>query len=83
MNPETKTPPPNPYVLVALCSGGASAAIAAISTYLFTHVNTGSDSSTWAVALMLAAMVAAPAVMGIGVAYFMSKQPPRESPPGS
>jgi hypothetical protein len=78
MNPESKTTPPNPYVLIALCSGAASALIATISLIMFSHVNTQSDSSTWAVTSMLAAMVASPAAMGVGVAYFMSKQPPRE-----
>ena len=78
MNPETKTTPPNPYVLIALCSGTSSAVIAVISLIMFAHVNTGSDSSTWAVTSMLAAMVAAPSAMGIGIAYFMSKQSQRE-----
>ncbi|EDY15934.1 hypothetical protein CfE428DRAFT_6545 [Chthoniobacter flavus Ellin428] len=44
---------------------------------MFPHVS-GSESMAWAIACMCAAMVAAPAVMGIGVAYFMSKQAPRE-----
>ena len=78
MNTENKTTSPNPYVLVALCSGGASAGIALIALIMFAHVNTASDSATWAVTTMIAAIVAAPAVMGIGIAYFMSKQPPRE-----
>jgi hypothetical protein len=77
MNIEAKGTLPNPYVLVALCSGASSTIIAFLALLNFPHV-TGSESMAWAVACMIAAMVAAPAVMGIGIAYFMSKQPPRE-----
>ena len=77
MNTETKATPQFPYVLVALCSGASSALIALLALINFPRV-TGSDSMVWAVTTMMAAMVAAPAVMGIGIAYFMSKQPPRE-----
>ena len=61
----------NPYPLIALFSGGASAGIAVICIF---HFSTISDSEMWAIA----AMVGAPAIMGIGVAYFMSKQTPRQ-----
>ena len=60
----------NPFVRVAIASGGASAGIALIC--MFT-MHTISDAGMWAIA----AMVAAPAIMGIGIAYFMSKQPPK------
>lgn len=60
---------PNPFVMVALCSGGASAGIAFVGMSL---LRTITDAGMWAIA----AMVAAPALMGIGVAYFMSKQHP-------
>ena len=77
MNTEVKTASPNPYVLVALCSGASSTAIAFLALIMFPHV-TGSESMVWAITTMIAAMVAAPAVMGIGIAYFMSKQPSRD-----
>lgn len=77
MNLETKGGPANPYVLVALCSGASSTAIAFLALINFPRV-TGSESMVWAITTMIATMVAAPAVMGIGIAYFMSKQPPRE-----
>lgn len=77
MTPESNHTRPNPYFLVALCSGGASAVIAIAALANFPRVE-GAASVVWAVALMIAVMVAAPAVMGIGIAYFMSKQPPRD-----
>jgi len=81
MNPEPKDQTPNPYVLIALCSGGASAAIAFFALMMFPHVS-GSESAIWAVACMIAAMVAAPAAMGIGVAYFLSKHSQQASSSG-
>jgi len=80
MNPESKNQAPNPYVLVALCSGLSSAAIAFFALIMFPHAS-GSESVVWAIASMIAVMVSAPAAMGIGVAYFMSKQTTRHSNP--
>ncbi|TCO82525.1 hypothetical protein EV701_14614 [Chthoniobacter flavus] len=77
MSQESKPLPQLQFVYVALCSGGASTVIAFLVLLMFPHVS-GSESMAWAIACMCAAMVAAPAVMGIGVAYFMSKQAPRE-----
>ena len=76
MNEEPQTAPPNPYVLVAACSSIASTVIAFLALILFPHVS-GSESMVWAIACMIAGMVAAPAIMGIGIAYVMSKQPPK------
>lgn len=65
------------FVLVALCSGASSTVIALLALLMFPHIS-GSESMVWAIAFMIAAMVAAPAAMGIGVAYFMSRQSSRE-----
>lgn len=73
---ESKAPKntsPNPFVLVAFCSGGSSTLIAFLALINFPHV-TGDASVIWAVTSMIAAMVLAPALMGIGVAWFMSKR---------
>jgi hypothetical protein len=57
----------NPYIGVATACGCASAGIAALAFFLLHEI---SDSGMWA----LAAMVAAPSIMGIGIAYFMSRE---------
>ena len=67
MHEEPKTAPPNPDVLVAACSCIASTVIAFLALNLFPHV-AGNESKVWAIACMIAGMVAAPAIMGIGIA---------------
>jgi hypothetical protein len=58
----------NPFALIALFAGLASMVIAVVA---FLCLHTITDSAMWAIA----AMVAAPAAMGIGVAYFLSRRP--------
>lgn len=82
MSQDSKSPQHIGYVLVALCSGAASVFIALFSLTMFPNVS-GSESMVWAIACMVAAMVAAPAAMGIGIAYFMSRQSQREQLPSS
>ena len=72
-------PPINPYVGVALAAGGASVLITLIGFCMVMHLTLLTDGTMWAIA----AMVAAPAVMGIGIAYFMSHQQPKDRPPGN
>ena len=59
----------NPFVLIAFVSGLASAFIAFLCAMVL-----GNGKYTDTGMLALAAMVAAPAVMGIGVAYFASER---------
>ncbi|HSY17489.1 MAG TPA: hypothetical protein VK815_04105 [Candidatus Acidoferrales bacterium] len=70
MNEEPNKPSEslNVYALIALYAGLASVAIAGSA---FTMMRPITDGGMWAIA----AMVAAPAVMGIGIALFMSKRP--------
>ena len=72
MNPKPEIRSTNPYVGIALAAGGASVFVAFIGFCMVMHLSLLTDGTMWAIA----AMVAAPAVMGIGVAYFMSKHPP-------
>ena len=58
----------NPYALVALFCAGASFGIVAAALSILRAVT---DGGMFAIALM----TFAPAVMGIGIAYFISKQP--------
>ncbi len=59
---------PNPYAMVALYCGGASFLIVGTALGI---LHTVTDGGMFAIALM----ALAPAVLGIGVAYFMSKPP--------
>lgn len=61
----------SPYALVALFSGGASALIVCFALLILHQI---SDAGMWAIA----AMAAAPAAMGIGIAHCMSKRPPAQ-----
>jgi len=65
--------PVNPYIGVALASGGASVLVALVGCLMVNHFMQVSDGTLWAIA----AMVAAPSAMGVGIAYFMSRQPPK------
>ena len=56
------------YAWIAFYGGLASVAIAFLA---FSILRSITDGGMWAIA----AMVAAPAVMGIGIALFMSKRP--------
>jgi hypothetical protein len=58
----------NPYALVALFCACASFGIVGTALSILRSVT---DSGMFAIALM----TFAPAVMGIGIAYFISKQP--------
>ena len=60
----------NPYAPVALFAGLASVAIAFFAFAILRYI---SDSGMWAIA----AMVAAPAAMGVGIAFFISKRRPQ------
>ena len=66
MNDETKKDLANPLVLIAGYCAGASFGIAAVAFLLLHELN---DGRWWAIA----AMVAAPSLMGCGIAYFMCK----------
>jgi len=68
MNNETNKASLHPIVVVAGYCAGASVMIVAIALALLNNI---SDGGMWAIA----AMAAAPALMGIGIAYFMTKQP--------
>lgn len=70
MSDDPKKEPVNPFALVALYAGGASAGIAFLA---FVNLHRISDAGMFAIALM----VAAPSLMGIGIALVMSKQPPK------
>jgi hypothetical protein len=67
MDEQAKKESPNPVVAVASYCGGAAFAIALVA-FLLKHPIT--DGGMWA----LAAMVAAPCLMGVGLAYFLCKQ---------
>ena len=71
MNDENKKDSANPLVLIAGYCAGASFGIAAVAFLLLHQV---SDGRWWAIA----AMVAAPSLMGCGIAYFMCKQSRQE-----
>jgi hypothetical protein len=61
----------SPYVIVALIAGVLSFLLAVFALFIMPAL---SDAGMWAVV----AMVATPSAMGVGIAYFMSKQPPRQ-----
>ena len=69
-NEEKNDPPMNPCVLVALFCAAASFGIVAVALGILRMI---SDVGMCAIAVM----AFAPAVLGIGVAYFISKQPPK------
>ena len=67
---ENKSPGVSPYVLVALCCAGASIVIV-VAALLILRVIT--DVGMCAIAVM----AMAPAMLGTGIAFFMSRQPPK------
>ena len=71
MNDETKRDAGNPLVLIAGYCAGASFGIAAVAFLLLHELN---DGRWWAIA----AMVAAPSMMGCGIAYFMCQHSRQE-----
>ena len=72
MSNETKQTPTHPLVAIAGACAGASVGIVAVTFMLLHNI---SEGGMWAIA----AMAAAPSGMGIGIAYFMTKNPPQES----
>jgi hypothetical protein len=74
MEENPKEPPMNPYVGVALAAGGASVLIAFIGFCMVMHLSLLTDGTMWAIA----AMVGAPSVMGMGIAFVMSQKPEKE-----
>jgi hypothetical protein len=72
MNNETnKAPFPHLVAVAAFCST-ASLGIVALA---FCVLNDITDGGMWAIA----AMTAAPPLMGIGIAYFMTRHPQRDA----
>ena len=71
MNDEAKKVADNPLVLMAGYCAGASFGIATVAFLLLHELN---DGRWWPIA----AMVAAPSLMGCGIAYFMCKQSRQE-----
>jgi hypothetical protein len=72
MNNETSNAPSHPLVAIA---GYCASASAGIGFFAFVLLHQISDGGMWAIA----AMAAAPALMGIGMAYFITKQPQPDS----
>lgn len=72
MSDETKQSSKHPLITIAGACSGASFGIVTVS-FLFLH--NISDGGMWAIA----AMAAAPSLMGVGIAYFMTRQPPDAS----
>ena len=70
MEENPKDPPMNPYVGVAL----ASVLIAFIGFCMVMHLSLLTDGTMWAIF----AMVGAPSVMGLGIAFVMSQRPEKE-----
>lgn len=68
--------PTNPYVGVSLAAGGASVLIAFIGFCMVMHLTQITDGTMWAIA----AMVASPSLMGIGIAFVMSRHSGKEPP---
>jgi hypothetical protein len=66
MNTKNDKTPPHPLALVALFCATASVGIAALA---FSLLNTISDSGLWP----LAVMASAPSLMGVAIAYFMTR----------
>ena len=64
--PKEKEHAASPYAYIAMCAGTASAAIPICAFLLPRPI---SDSGMWAIAFM----TFAPALMGIGVAYFVKR----------
>jgi len=73
MNNESDKAPFHQLVLVAFFCALASVGIAALAFCLLRDI---SDNGMWAIA----AMAAAPSLMGIGIAYFMTRQPQQDAP---
>ncbi len=81
MNPSTVTAQSHKetfhsLVMIAGCCGTASVAIVALAFCLLRPI---SDSAIWAVA----AMAFAPPLMGIGLAFFLTRNPERERAPSA
>jgi hypothetical protein len=72
MNEETKKDTPHPLVLIAAVCAAASVGIVFIALMTLHQI---SDGGMWAIA----AMAAAPSLMGCGIAYFMCQQSRRDS----
>lgn len=70
---ETNKTPFQPLVAVTAFCAVASVAIVALAFCLLRDI---SDEGLWAIA----AMVAAPSLMGIGIAFFMTHQPRQDAP---
>jgi hypothetical protein len=73
MNNESNKAPLSPLVLVAFFCALASVGIVALAFCLLREI---SGNDLWAVA----AMAAAPWLMGTGMAYFMTRRPRHEIP---
>ncbi len=71
MTQSSKPSPLHPLIGIAICCGITSICIAALA---FCLVRVNSDSGLWAIA----AMIAAPSLMGVAMAFFMTKTPPPE-----
>lgn len=76
MNHSTNPTPSHPLVVVAGLCGLASVSIVALVFCLRRDI---SGTAMWAVA----AMAAAPSLMGVAMAYFMTKPAPRVMPPSA
>ncbi|MCF3648173.1 hypothetical protein [Synoicihabitans lomoniglobus] len=74
MNHSTAKAPANPLVLIAVFCSFASVGIVALAFCLLRDI---SSSGMWAVA----AMSAAPSLMGVALAFFITKQPPTPASP--
>lgn len=71
MNHSPKPASLHPLIGIAICCGITSICIAALA---FCLLPINSDSGLWAIA----AMIAAPSLMGVAMAFFMTKTPPSE-----
>jgi hypothetical protein len=68
MNHATTPAPLHPLIGIAICSGITSVCIAALA---FCLLRINSDSGLWAIA----AMTSAPSLMGVAMAFFITKHP--------
>ena len=68
MTQSSKPSPLHPLIGIAICCGITSICIAALA---FCLLRINPDAGLWA----LAAMTAAPSLMGVALAFFMTKQP--------
>jgi hypothetical protein len=73
MSDDIKTPSAHPLIPIAAACAGASVGIVAIA---FVFLHSISDAGMWAVA----AMAAAPSAMGVGIAYFLTRNPSQAPP---